>query len=118
MFSEEILFHYKSPRNSGHIDHPTCAIDEHNPSCGDKIHLELRFEDNKVVAVKHISNGCAISVASMSMLSEKLIGMTKKEILAITNDTIYDMLGVEISPGRVKCALLSLVTVKNALNNN
>lgn len=114
LYSEIILDHYKNPANKGKLDDPTISAEEDNPLCGDRIKLELKVEDGKVTQIAFDGEGCAISQAAVSMLTEKLIGMTPEEIKAMENQEIYDMLGVEISPGRVKCALLGLVTAKKA----
>ena len=114
LYSEIILDHYKNPSNKGQLDAPTSEAEEDNPLCGDRIKVQLKITDGKVTKVAFDGEGCAISQAAMSMLSEKLIGMTPAEIKAMENQEIYDMLGVEISPGRVKCALLGLVTSKKA----
>lgn len=114
LYSEIILDHYKNPANKGRLENPSSFAEEDNPLCGDRIRVELQFADGKVSKIAFDGEGCAISQAAVSMLSEKLIGMTANEIKAMDNQEIYDMLGVEISPGRVKCALLGLVTAKKA----
>ncbi len=114
LYSEIILDHYKNPHNYGKLDNPTISATEDNPLCGDDIQIDLKVENDKVTEVGFSGEGCAISQASTSMLSDKLIGMTLDEIKNFPNEEIYKMLGVQISPGRVKCALLGLVTAKKA----
>ncbi len=114
-YTDELLFHYKNPQNTNPIKNPSVKVDESNPVCGDEIHLELKIENNVVENVYQITKGCAICSASMSILSERLLGMKISDIKKITNEDIYQMLGIEISPGRVKCALLSLVSTKKAI---
>ena len=75
---------------------------------------KIKIEDNKVTKAMYNGDGCAISQASASMLTEQLIGKTLEEVKEISNEDIYKMLGVEISPGRVKCALLGIVAVRTA----
>lgn len=117
LYSEIILDYYKNPRNKGKQQTPDAHTVEHNPSCGDIIEIFLTFdEQGKVTNATFDGQGCAISQAATSMLTEELIGKTKQEILALDNNFIYDMLGVPVSAGRIKCALLGLVATKNALN--
>jgi nitrogen fixation protein NifU and related proteins len=116
LYSEIILDYFKHPQNKGQIDEPTCEATEHNPTCGDKITIYLKTDDSgKITEVKYDGEGCAISQAATSMLTEKLLGRQLAEITKIDNDEIYEMLGVQISPGRVKCALLGLVCAKKAV---
>lgn len=114
LYSEIILDHYKNPSNKGRLKYPTSSAEEDNPLCGDRIEVQLKIQDGKVAEIAFDGEGCAISQAAISMLSEKLIGMTPEQIKKIDNQEIYDMLGVSISPGRVKCALLGLATAKKA----
>lgn len=118
LYSEIILDHFKNPHNKGIIKNPTAKAEEYNPLCGDKIKIYLKTDKNGVVTqAKFTGEGCAISQASASMLSEKLIGKTFTQIKKIKNKDIYKMLGIKINMGRIKCALLSLVTVKKAINS-
>ncbi len=118
LYSETILDYYKNPRHKGKIANAQGHAIEHNPSCGDIIEIFLNFDDQgRVNEIAFDGHGCAISQAATSMLTEDLLGKTAAEINAIDNQQIYDMLGVEISAGRVKCALLGLVAAKNALKN-
>lgn len=115
LYAENILEHSKNPRNSGTIDYPTVSHDEDNIACGDKIHLALKVEDGIISEVGWSGTGCAISQASMSILSEELIGKSGEEILAMKKEDVYDLLGVPIGPRRFKCALMSLHCTKNAI---
>lgn len=116
LFSETILDHYKHPSNKGSLKNPTITIREVNPLCGDKLKIDLKIDSkNRIREIGIIPQGCAISTASASLLSEKLIGKSLKEIEALTEKDIFKMLGIEINPGRIKCAMLPLVTIKKAL---
>lgn len=116
MYQENILDHYKSPRNFGKIENATVHHHEYNPLCGDEIDMFLVIDENKrIVDVKVYPRGCAISVASASMLSEQIKGKDIDELKAITKEGILEMLGIPISPVRLKCALLSLDTLKNSI---
>ena len=118
-YREHILEHYKNPRNWGHLPDPEITHDESNPLCGDRLHIELQFreQDSQQVVdqVRFTGRGCAISQASASMLSETLEGKTREELATIHSEDVLDMLGIEISPARVKCALLGLKTLKMGL---
>lgn len=116
LYSENILDHYKNPLNFGTLENATVSVIEYNPLCGDKIQLDLIIKDNIIQELAFSGNGCAISQAAMSMLSEKLAGTTLEEANKITNDDIYEMLGVSISPARVKCALLGICALRRATN--
>lgn len=115
LYSEIILDYYKNPRNKGKLPEAQGHAIEYNPSCGDVIEIFLNFDESgKVKEVSFDGQGCAISQAATSMLTEELVGKSKEEITEITNENIYDLLGVPISSGRVKCALLGLVCAKRA----
>lgn len=117
LYSEIILDYYKNPRNKGDLKEATMTVTEHNPLCGDIIILQIKLDSkNKITDIKFSGEGCAISQAATSMLTEKLLGKNIKEIKKISNEDVYEMLGIPISPGRVKCALLGLSAARNTLN--
>jgi len=116
MYQENILDHYKSPRNFGKIENASVHHHEYNPLCGDELDMFLVIDENKKIAdVKVNPHGCAISVASASMLSEEIKGKNIDELKKLTKEKILEMLGIPISPVRLKCALLSLDTLKNSI---
>jgi nitrogen fixation NifU-like protein len=113
MYREMILDHYRNPRKKGLISPADIDYEEDNPVCGDHIHLTVRLDENDVVTdVGWDGEGCAISQASASLLYESLIGMSKEEIRNLDKEHILDMLGIELGPVRLKCALLSLKVLK------
>ena len=113
MYQENILDHYHNPRNHGTLDEPvSIRREEYNPLCGDRLTIEMRVEDDRVTAVRFHGHGCAISQAAMSMLTEAIEGKTLDEVKQISKDDLLEMLGIPISPVRLKCALLSLKAVK------
>lgn len=117
LYTELILDHYKNPQNYGTLKNPTVSVEEKNPLCGDSIRLNFQIgKDGRIKKVAWQGAGCAISLAAMSMLSEKLIGMNRDNMKNIASDEIFTMLGGEISAGRVKCALLGLSAIKKAMN--
>ena len=115
LYAEEILDHYKHPRHFGHLDEPTLTYHDTNPLCGDEITLELRIEDNKVADVAFTGHGCAISRAAASMMSEEIVGMSLDELRGWDKESILDLLGIEVGPVRIKCALLPLKALKAAV---
>lgn len=118
LYSEIILDYFKNPRNKGELNNPTATATEFNPLCGDKVRIDISTDANgKITDIKFSGEGCAISQAATSMLTEKLLGKTLNEISKITNEDIYEMLGIPISPARVKCAIIGLIAAKNAVKN-
>jgi nitrogen fixation NifU-like protein len=117
-YRENILDHYKNPRNSGHLEHPTVSAEGVNPLCGDEIAVDLRLtDDQRIEAVRFRGQGCAISQAAMSMLSEEMEGKPAVEVAALGREDVVELLGIQLSPVRLKCALLGLGVVKVALNS-
>ncbi len=112
-YRENILDHYKYPRNKGELEHSTHYHEEHNPLCGDIIRIDLHVNEQNVIdQVAFSGKGCAISQASASMLTEMIEGKTLDEAKSINKDDLLESLGIEIGPVRMKCALLSLKVLK------
>ncbi|KAA9408732.1 SUF system NifU family Fe-S cluster assembly protein [Haloarcula hispanica] len=109
MYRQQILDHYKNPRNYGEIEDPTFTHIGENPMCGDEIRMDIVLDDDEetIEQVAFQGDGCAISQASASMLSQELAGMAVEDLEAMDRDDITEMLGVDISPMRVKCAVLA-----------
>jgi len=109
MYRQQILDHYKNPRNYGELEDATVTHVGENPMCGDTIEMDLVLDDDEdtIERVAFRGDGCAISQASASMLSEQLAGMSIEELQGLDRDDITEMLGVDISPMRVKCAVLA-----------
>ena len=119
LYREQILDHYKHPRNFGELDHPSVASSDNLVSCGDQLSMQLMIEAKKqiVTDIRFQGVGCAISMASASMLTEKVKGKKIPDLQPLTKDDILKMLGVKLTPTRLKCALLSLEVLHKALNN-
>jgi nitrogen fixation NifU-like protein len=115
LYAEDILDHYKHPRNFGQLDHPDIHVEANNPLCGDRLAMDLKVRDGVVEDVAFRGQGCAISQASASMLTEEILGKPLEELAGTTRDDILDMLGVEVSYARMKCATLSLGLLRLAL---
>jgi len=113
LYRENILDHYQNPRNYGTLDAPDISYQDDNPLCGDVIRLDLQLDDQQQIKqVRFSGQGCAISQASASMLTEEILGKTLDEVKQISKDDILDMLGIQLGPVRLKCALLSLKVLK------
>jgi nitrogen fixation NifU-like protein len=116
LYRDEILEHYREPHNFGTLDAPDASYEGHNPLCGDRITMMLVVDAEGAVSdVAFSGRGCAISQASASLLTDEIKGRSVAHIQAMTNQDILDLLGIEISPARLKCALLSLDTLQHAL---
>ncbi|HMQ53065.1 MAG TPA: SUF system NifU family Fe-S cluster assembly protein, partial [Anaerolineae bacterium] len=110
---ENILDHYRNPRNAGRLEDATHTHEENNPLCGDVIRIDLHVNaDNVIDKVAFQGKGCAISQASASMLTEMIEGKTLDEAKQIGKEDILEALGIPIGPTRLKCALLSLKVLK------
>ncbi len=115
IYQEIILDHYKNPRNFGSINNPSKKSTAANPSCGDKIEMDILFENDVVVDIKYRAVGCAISMASASLLSNYIKGKTKDELKKLDKDFMIKLLGIDLGPSRLKCALLSLEALQTLL---
>ncbi len=114
-YRDFILDHYRNPRNFGHLEKPDASAEDLNPLCGDQIRVELAVgDDRKVSDVRFSGKGCAISQASMSMLSEAIKGKTLEEIATLPKEAVLENVGIGISPTRMKCAMLGLKVLKSA----
>lgn len=117
-YREIIIDHYKNPRNQGEIDGADKIIDEANSSCGDLIKIFVKLSDGKIVDMKWQGIGCAISTAGASMLSEKVVGMDKMDLIKFGEEGVVEMLGGEINAGRMKCATLAFRGLLKAFEND
>jgi nitrogen fixation NifU-like protein len=113
LYREIIIDRYKNPQYRGHLDPNDIRFEDDNPLCGDHIEITLRVDgDGKVTDGRFDGKGCAISQSSADLLIESVIGKSVEEIKQITKQNILDMLGIELGPVRLKCALLSLKVLK------
>lgn len=116
LYLENILDHGQNPRNFGKpLDPADLDFEDENPFCGDHLHLTAQLDENeRVKAVSWEGQGCTISQASASMLGEEMIGKTLDELRSLSKDELLELLGIQLSPTRLKCALLSLKVLKAA----
>lgn len=116
MYKEIILDYYKNPRNRGIIESPDAKSKDSNPLCGDVIEMQLKFADGKVSDIKFSGDGCAISQASASMITEMVMGKSLDEVRKIDKSVLLENLGSpNLGAVRIKCALLPLKVMKSAL---
>jgi nitrogen fixation NifU-like protein len=112
LYRENILDHYKNPRCHGTLDHPDITYEDANPLCGDQLRIDLEVKDGRIERIRFSGHGCSISQASASMLCERLEGQPLEAVKDLRREDILEMLGIALGPVRLKCALLSLKTVK------
>ncbi len=113
LYREVILEHYKNPGYRGELDPHDISFEDENPLCGDHIRIDLRVNDEGIITEAGFSgHGCAISQASADLLLESIIGKSIEEVKGLNKDTVLDLLGIELGPVRLKCALLSLKVLK------
>jgi nitrogen fixation NifU-like protein len=115
LYRDYILEHYRRPHNFGVLDNATATQEGANPLCGDRITLQLRVADGQIAGVGFTGRGCAISQASASLLTDEIKGKPVATAAGMSPTDVLDMLGIEISPARMKCAMLSLETLHGAL---
>ena len=115
LFRDTILEHYRHPRCHGTLEAPDVSYEDGNPLCGDKIRMDFHLREGRIAAVRFSGTGCSISQASASMLCERVEGQPIEAIKQLTRDDVLEMLGIELGPVRLKCALLALKTMKAGL---
>ena len=115
LYRDYILEHYRRPHNFGVIENPSASHEGANPLCGDRITMMLGVRDGVLERVGFTGRGCAISQASASLLTDEIKGKPLSDVTAVRADDVLELLGIEISPARLKCAMLSYETLQQAL---
>jgi nitrogen fixation NifU-like protein len=116
LYREVIIERYKSPLYRGELDPHDISFEDENPLCGDHIRIDLRVDkDNRITDAAFSGHGCAISQASADLLLESVIGKTVEEVRHLTKEDVLDLIGIELGPVRLKCALLSLKVLKGGV---
>jgi nitrogen fixation protein NifU and related proteins len=115
---ELILDHARHPRHQRAIEHPDASAEGQNPLCGDELRLDIQITDGKIANVSFSGQGCSISQAATSMLTEVVVGKSVEEAAALQREDVTDLIGIPLSPVRLKCALLGLGVLKVALHRH
>ena len=115
LYSDLLLDHFRHPRNYGSLDTPDVSYEEFNPLCGDRIRIELKLDQSTVTEARFKGNGCAISTAAASLLTELLIGLQIEAIATLSDEQLIAALESDIQPARIQCALLPLEAVRAGL---
>jgi nitrogen fixation NifU-like protein len=112
LYRENILDHYRHPRNRGTLEHPDIQYEDANPLCGDRIRMDIQVAGDRIARILFSGHGCSISQAAASMLCEAVEGKTLEEAKKVSREDMLEMLGIELGPVRLKCGLLALKTLK------
>lgn len=116
LYREQLLDHFKHPRNHGTLDHPDAMVDDYNPLCGDRVHAELRLgKKGRIEAITFIVRGCVISTASASLLSEAVLKKPVLEVMNLSFEALLRIMEVSVGPARANCVLLPLTALQKAL---
>jgi len=115
LYQEELLDHYRNPRHKGRLVQPDFKSAQHNPSCGDSVCFEGKFSNGVLVEVAFDGVGCVISQAAASLLAELVKEKSIEQITILTSQDMHALIGMELGPTRLKCALLSLYALQEGI---
>jgi nitrogen fixation NifU-like protein len=118
LYSDVLLDHFRHPRNYGSLNSPDISYESFNPLCGDRIRIELKLDHTTVEEARFKGDGCAISTAAASLLTEMLVGASIDKAAAISNDQLITALQSDIQPARRQCALLPLEALRQGLSEH
>ena len=116
IYKEQLLDHYNEPHNWGNLEKPDISVSGNNPLCGDVINLKLKINKGSVKDIRYIAQGCVVSIAAASLLSDVIKGKKITNIKSLTKGDIIKLLGIDLGPNRLKCGLLCLDTLKQAIS--
>jgi nitrogen fixation NifU-like protein len=117
LYSDTILNHFRQPRNYGSVPDPDISCEDFNPLCGDRIRIELKVNGTIIEDVRFKGDGCAISIAAASLLTELISGSDLKYIEELSDEALLSRLASDISPSRIQCAVLALGALRTGLRN-
>lgn len=115
MYRQIIIDHYKNPQNKGKLLDANIEVDESNPLCGDHLEVFLKIKNDELKDISFEGKGCALSIATSSILTDEIKNKHINEIKKLTREDINIMLGIDVSPARTKCVMLSLATIKKGI---
>ena len=117
LYQQELLDHYRHPRNYGTLADADASTETLNPSCGDAVSIQIKVAENRIPEIKFQGKGCVISQAAASMLTERALNKPIEEVEAFTKDDMLALVGIPLGPNRLRCALLALEALHQALYN-
>jgi nitrogen fixation protein NifU and related proteins len=115
LYRANILEHFRTPHHAGTLEHPDASYEDYSPTCGDRVRMDFLLDDGRIADVRLSGRGCALSQAGASMLTDLLPGLSLEEAMALDKEDILEELGIQVGPGRLKCALLGLKVMKRAI---
>jgi nitrogen fixation NifU-like protein len=115
LYRQQLMELYKNPQNKGKLQKPTVTVTGNNAICGDSVSIDLIVEENVIKDIKFEGPACAVSIASSSLLTEEVKGKSLDFVKNLKKEDVLDLLGVELTSSRIKCAILSLETIKEAV---
>lgn len=118
LYREKIFDHYRNPRHRGILKKPHCSCHGNNPLCGDEFDVYAKIKEGRIYEMSFTGEGCAISLSSLSLLSDKVLDMKIADVHKMDEHDIMEMLGIPLSVARVKCAMLGLRTLQQCLKNS
>jgi len=118
LYKQEILDHYRFPRHKGRLVQPDFSSGQHNPSCGDQVSFEAKLSNGHIVEIAFDGVGCVISQATASMVAQLVKDKPISFIIALTSEDILTLIGMDLGPTRLKCALISLYALQQGLRSH
>jgi nitrogen fixation NifU-like protein len=115
LYSDVLLDHFRHPRNYGNLPNPDISCEAFNPLCGDRIRIEIKLEQTIIGTARFKGDGCAISLAAASLLTDLIVGVDIKDIQAISDEQLISALESDIKPARMQCALLALAALREGV---